>query len=659
MIDTSYRPRNLSLCITVTGLVLLIVGLFIRSNGNCSTMTPACAAAIVTCLMGLLAAGRTIFERRQRQEERDAAEYHRQHGNAELFGDADEAVKLATRSNRQYMKYFVPSATILMGITLGAFVVNRWFIYRPLTASPVAINPLPMAILAFCCCIATLIAGSFFIGVSRERGCRWIRPAAAWLFLSGILSLAGSAVLFCEYAKKFTVTADITMARIGVVILGILAIELILAFVIEFYRPRMPNEEERPLPESRLLSFFTEPGSVARNVADSLDYQFGFRVSDAWFYRFLERTIVPLLMVMVAAFWLMTCIVTVEPDQTALRERFGRAVNQEPFGAGVYFKLPYPFESIYRFSSTRVQQLTIEGHDDKEEEIEQPGEDDGHGHDHGHGHNEKEKEDDHGNESTILWNIEKKHGDEAGFLVGAKSFERVSLDVQLGSGNSQGQQGVGLLAAHIPLFFKVNNLYKYSYNNRDAALILKNIGQRELLEYFIQTDWNHLLGAGRGEAAEILRERIQRAADEFDLGVEVVFIALTGLHPPVGVGAAFETITQATVDKQRLIQDAQIEANQIRSASETSVRLIENQAKSYRDTQISQAEADSGRFAGQMLCYQAAPQQYLLNSYYDVLEGEGAKARRFVLTGNAKDEVLWLNLERKAKSGLLDLSLGQ
>ena len=76
-------------------------------------------------------------------------------------------------------------------------------------------------------------------------------------------------------------------------------------------------------------------------------------------------------------------------------------------------------------------------------------------------------------------------------------------------------------------------------------------------------------------------------------------------------------------------------------------------------TQVSAAEADGGRFASQLLCYEASPSQYMLNSYYDVFDGAGANARKFVVTGNAKDQVLWLNLERKQRSGLLDLNLGQ
>ena len=532
---------------------------------------------------------------------------------------------------------------------MGVLVLNRWISLRYLDYDYPVDNPLSLAILALCCCIATLVAGSYFIGVSREPGCRWIRPGAAWFLLSGALFLLGSFIYFTRHFNRFQVSIDRTLSKVGLVVLAVLAIEMILSFVIEFYRPRMPNEEERPLPESRLLSLFTEPGSVARNVANSLDYQFGFRVSDAWFYHFLERTIVPLFMVMVFAFWLMTCIVVVDSSETALRERFGRVVSAEPMGPGTYFKLPYPFESIYRFSSDKVQELTIGGHD--EAKVDRPGADDGHGH--GHGGEEKE-----GHDTVILWTVEESHEGEASFLVGAKNVERMTLDVQT-SGTQLGQQGVGLFSAHIPLFFRIKNLYDFSYKNRNAALILENIAQRELLEYFISCDWASLLGEGRGDAMTELRKRIQKSADDMELGVEIVFVALTGIHPPFGVGESFDKITAATIDKKRVIQDAQTFANSSNVISESLKHQIMNEAEAYKQTQVVSAQADASRYAGQILCYKAAPKQYMLNSYFDAMEIGGSQARKFVVTGNADNEVLWLNLERKVRSGLLDLNLSE
>ena len=311
MNDVSTRPRNLSWAIIVIGLLLSFIGTYILNSANCSAMIPGVIAAWTTVVLGVLALARTHFALRQSVEERAAKEYRRTHGNNELFDDADEAVRMATRANAQFVKYFVPFFTVALGVLMLFIGLSIWFRWGRMEAFAVAPAPLPMAILAVCCCIGTLIAGSFFVGASRNPGCRWLRPPGAWLFLTGFLYLLSSIALFLEYFQKALLTIDITMARVGMVVILILAVELVLSFVVEFYRPRMPGEAERPLPESRVLALFTEPGGVARNVASSLDYQFGFQVSEAWFYRFLARTVVPLFMVMMLALWLQTCLVVI------------------------------------------------------------------------------------------------------------------------------------------------------------------------------------------------------------------------------------------------------------------------------------------------------------------------------------------------------------
>ena len=150
-------------------------------------------------------------------------------------------------------------------------------------AFPVARRPLSMAALSILLAITSAVCGSYFVGVSRETGCRWLRPSGAWMFLTGSLFLLSGGVMLCEHFSKWPDVVDHRAAQAAVLILVVLAVEHVLSFVIEFYRPRMPGEELRPLPESRLLALLTEPGGVARNVAASLDYQFGFQVSEVWF----------------------------------------------------------------------------------------------------------------------------------------------------------------------------------------------------------------------------------------------------------------------------------------------------------------------------------------------------------------------------------------
>jgi membrane protease subunit HflK len=128
-------------------------------------------------------------------------------------------------------------------------------------------------------------------------------------------------------------------------------------------------------------------------------------------------------------------------------------------------------------------------------------------------------------------------------------------------------------------------LYSFLYNygqrkERDGTIVyeaeemLKSICYRELTrfaasarievddEYKTRIDLQQsLLGAGREGAKRILTGRIQQAADEAGLGVEIMFLGLQGIHPPPEVASAYQKVVGAVQKKQALILDAQAQRN--------------------------------------------------------------------------------------------------
>lgn len=637
MNEVSTRPRNLSWAAMVFSLALGLVGIYIMNSANCSAMIPGVIAAFASVLLAFLAFARAHFAQKQAVEEEAAADYRKAHGKTELFDDADDALRMATRANMQFVKYFVPFFTIAMGLVILLISLPTWFRWNRMEAFAVAPKPLPMAILAVCCCIATLIAGSFFVGASRNKGCRWLRPSGAWMFMAGFLYLLSGIALFLEYFDKARLTIDISMARVGMVLIFLLAIELLVSFVIEFYRPRLPGEEERPLPESRLLALFTEPGGMARNVAASLDYQFGFEVSEAWFYRFLERTVVPLFLVMVLAFWLQTCVVVVEVEHNGIREVFGKVSSQEALQPGLYFKWPYPFGRIFTFPVEHVQEIYIGGHHEF--------------------HGDKGKDHESYDEQVILWDIKDQHGDESNFIVA--DTPEMTGRIKSDGGMAEQLLSMGVISAHIPFYFKVSNLYDYAYRHENALKTLENVAAREIVRYLAGADFATILGAGRHEAGLVLNSRIQEAADAARLGIEVVFVSLAGFHPPPGVGAAFDNVVASQEMKFAEELRAKTYATVLEPKVASQAVVLTNAAEAYKLERDQVAAAESERFLKQLKGFQASPELFTLGAYLDVFLEEGKHARKYVLAGDAKmNEVLILNLEKKLKSSLLDLNLG-
>ncbi len=637
MKDTG-RPFTLSWIAALIGFGLELAAVFLGNAANSTTMACGYLATGMVMVMALFALGRTRLEKRRQIESEQLEEYRRTHGATELFDDADEAVRLAARASEQYVKYFVPTVTVIVGGLLILRVWMRWYAWDRLMVFPLAERPLAMGAISMALFIGSIIASSYFVGVSREHGCRWLRPAGSWMFFAGLIFLANSGVMACEHFQKWADVIDLRVARVAAVILLVLGVELLFSVVIEFYRPRIPGEQERPIAESRLLALFTEPGGVARNIAASLDYQFGFQVSEARFYRFLERTIVPAVLLLLLLLWAQTCLVVVKEDENGLREHFGK-VAREPLVAGVYFKWPTPFERIHRFPVHQVQKIGLGYTDD--EDPQQPT----------NAHR------------VIVWSVQHRK-EETKYIVASKLAKGTDSG---GQNDAKAPVSVYSLSADVPLYFRVKNLYQYMYgyqtgfdevNQRPvygASEALRNIASRELVDYLSAVDFFSILTGGREKGAEFLKTRIQREADQQGLGIEVVFVGLQGIHPPVEVGAKYDQVAASSEEREEIILKADSYSIQKVLRAQGDQARIVGEAESYRAQQMSEPIAIANRFTKQLLGYRNCPQVFILYSLLDVMENEGNQARKFVVAADTGRQVYILDLLDKLSSGLLDL----
>jgi len=538
----------------------------------------------------------------------------------------------------------VPVLTALLGAGLLVAAILLWRHWTKLPEISPVREPLQYCVLSFILFLSGLLLGSFLVGSSREPAHRWLRPGGAWLYLAGGMNLlAGLALLATHWGVKVA-RLDLRAGRIGLIALMILAAEMILSVIIEFYRPRTAGEEDRPVFESRLLALFTEPGGLVRNLAVALDYQFGFRVSDVWFYRFLERTLAPFVLAMLALLWLTTCVVVIQTEENGIRERFGRVASEKPLPPGFYLKLPWPLARIYTFPVERVQVIPIgfKVAADKDAAANQPPPD------------MEEMGDMTGR--VIIW-AKKHHAEETDFVVASRpSAEGAAGETPPGDPDRL-PVSVYLMTASVPLYFRVNNLYDYAYRHTDARATLERVAMGEIVAYLVSVDFFDMLTARRAEGAARLRERIQAAAEAQQLGVEVVFVGLQGVHPPVKVGKAFNEVVSASEAKHTEVLNAEKEAVRRIAESEGDAVRIGTEARAYTYERVQTAEAEAARFLEQMAAYRASPELYPLRTYLDVLETEARDTRKFIIGTDRGSETVIINLEEKLRKDLLDIDL--
>jgi regulator of protease activity HflC (stomatin/prohibitin superfamily) len=217
---------------------------------------------------------------------------------------------------------------------------------------------------------------------------------------------------------------------------------------------------------------------------------------------------------------------------------------------------------------------------------------------------------------------------------------------------------VSLLTVSIPVQFQISDLLAWAYNNDDASNLLQNLATREVVRYFVGVDMNEIMSYGRLQAAEALRERIQTAADQKQLGARILSVGLQDLHPPVKVAGDYEKVIGAIHTKQAQILAAradEIKTNALAGAQATGVV---NKANAERTAREIGALAQAGLFTNQIPAYAAAPSVYAERAYLQTFVRATAGARKYVLLTTNTHDVLMFDLQDKIRPDILtDLSL--
>lgn len=612
----------------VNWLVLLVLG----AAGAGVARYANSATALVTGVfvgLGLIVAIVSYLqmrlEERERLEQLDFDELKRSTKDSSLFAEQALDTFPARRARAQFERFFVPGIAILLLLLQAG---GAWLLWTRL-GEEAASTPRQMTVAMALNALFALLYfqfGKYSAVYARLEGLRLLRPQASYLLLGALLSAVTTGVEIAGWAGHPEV--DLIAARVLTVLLGLVAIENVITLVFEIYRPRVRGQALHPLYESRLIGILSQPGGLIRTAAQALDYQFGFKVSETWFYRFLEKAFAWLVLLQIAALLLASCVVVIEPGEQALLERFGRPVDgQAVLDPGLHLKLPWPISKVYRYQTERVQSFVL-GY------VEDP---------------EKEKE------RTLLWT--KPHAKEEFNMLVAS---RAAAEPELPPGDEGGVEAgvpVNLLSVNIPVHYEVNDLRAYAYEHRDAGALLQNLANSELTRYLVSVDLYDIMGPGRSAATVELQRRIQARADAAKLGVRVLFVGLHGIHPPVKIAPEFEKVIGAIQEAEATNHYARAYAAEVGPIAKARATNMVSRAEADRVRLVSLADADAGRFTNQVAAHQASPRVYEVLKHLDTLSRSLTNSRKYVIVPSNTHEVITFNFEDKLRPDLLDVRL--
>ena len=489
---------------------------------------------------------------REAQEKLEFDELQKSRRSAALFSGEGGTFR-AQVARKTFERWVVP------GFTLGLFLLQGfavWWLWRWLshaTSAQPERSTMAMALFGLCALVFFLL-GKYAAGVARHENHRMLRPSASFLLLGALifsLTVITSVATWAGFPN-----IDGRVAHIWVVVLALVGVETDVNLVLEIYRPRVKGKAARLLYESRLPGLVGQPGGLISTAAQALDYQFGFKVSETWLYRYLERALVWLHLLQAGVIWLSTAFVIIDPHEDALLERFGRSVLARPvLGPGLHFKWPWPIDEVHTFGTREIQSFNVGFIPDPK--LDQ--------------------------DRTLLWT--RPHYKKKFNLLVAS---REQLSEASGDGATTEQAvPVNLLTVSIPVQYQITNLLAWACRHADAGQLLEKLATREVVNYLASVDAEEIMAAGRVRAAAELRELIQMRANEEHLGASVLFVGLQDIHPPVQIADAYEAVVGATQERETKILNAE---------AYLAERVPIAQAEGGRTTKIARAAGPARKF---------------------------------------------------------------
>lgn len=606
------------------GLINLLALLLVSVAGYAvARATNSLAGEISTIFLGIgtLVAVVSWFQMRLEENERleklEFDELTRSKGSSTLFETKDTEGFPAQRSREQFERFLVPAFTALLflGEGAGAFFLWRWL--KGLPVIPELIQPTTGVVLFALFFVGLFLFGKFSATIARLGNDRLLRPGASWVLLGAYicaLVAIGLVGVWFGYPKD-----DFYVAEVLCVLLGLLSIETLVALILEMYRPRLKGRVARPLYDSRLVGLLGQPEGIFTTAAQALDYQFGFKVSETWFYEYLKERLGYLILLEVGVLLLSTCMVFVNPGEQVLVEHFGRPTGAV-LGPGGHLKWPWPIDKAFRYRTEEIQSFIVGSQPDPAFE----------------------------NQNTILWTVQ--HAKEENFLVANR--DQYLLSTNEASANAA--PAVSLLTVSIPVQFQVTNVLDWAYTNENATNLLQDVATREVVRYLAGADMNEIMSGERIAAADELRGRIQAAADEHHLGAKIIFVGLQDIHPPVKVAGDYEKVVGAGQTKLSAILDAQaddIKTNALARAAATNIIDVADGDRTKTETQ---AFAKAALFTNQIPAFEAAPSVYPERLYLQTFARATANARKYVLLTTNMHDVLQFDLQDKIRQDLLE-----
>jgi len=275
---------------------------------------------------------------------------------------------------------------------------------------------------------------------------------------------------------------------------------------------------------------------------------------------------------------------TVDPEETAVVQRFGKFVRTAD--AGLHFKIPFGVETVRKVVTGRVLQRE-------------------------YGYRTVEP----GVRSRFT---EKGYEDEARMLSGDLNVIDLQWTVQ----------------------YKVRDPIDYLFQVQNVDATLDDISESVMRRIVGNRYVDEVLTVGRASVADMAGKEIQEIMDQYKTGLQITMVKLQNANPPDPVKQAFNEVNEAQQERERMINEAQQVYNQKIPRAKGEARQKITQAEGYALERVNRAEGEVARFLDILTEYQKSPEVTRLRMYLEAFTDFNSKIDRVIVIDQSQKNLL-------------------
>lgn len=303
-----------------------------------------------------------------------------------------------------------------------------------------------------------------------------------------------------------------------------------------------------------------------------------------------------LILLVVAALIVISCLYSVRADEVGVVTRFGRYVRKsEP---GLHVKLPVGIESVTRVRIRRVfkQEFGFR---------------------------------------TVKAGVRTQYStgrflDESLVLTGDLNVAEVEWIVQ----------------------YRIKDPYDFLFKIDDPELTLRVMSEAIVRRVVGDRDVSDVLTVGRIEVAQEVEAGLQELLDLFESGLQIVTVKLQNVIPPEPVRPAFNEVNRAEQDKDRMVNEAWEEYNRRIPRARGEAEKTVAEAEGYHLRRVNVARGDAALFTRVFREYRNAPDVTRRRLYLETMSEVLPRLQEIVIVDETQKSILpHLNVGGAQKGG--------